>query len=104
LDTDLTKIQETVKDNRHRFTLHALERIIERDIQPAEIKKAILNGEVIECYPEDKYGPSCLILGRCARKILHIQCSQDPVWIITAYDPSLSPEKWDQNFKKRESS
>jgi len=104
LGTNLTKIQETVKDNQHRFTLHALERIIERDIRPAEIKVAILNGEVIERYPEDKYGPSCLVLGRCARKILHIQCSQDPVWIITAYDPTLSPEKWDQNFKKRKSS
>jgi hypothetical protein len=104
LSTYLSKIQKTVKDNQHRFTLHALERIIERDIQPDEIKEALLNGEVIECYPEDKYGPSCLILGKCARKILHIQCSQEPVWIITAYDPTLSTEKWDQNLKKRKSS
>ena len=104
MSTYLSKIQETVKDNQHRFTLHALERIIERGIQPAEIKEAILNGEVIESYPEDKYGPSCLIFGKCTRKILHIQCSQDPVWIITAYDPTLTPEKWDQNYKKRKSS
>lgn len=101
MNPDLAKIQRTVHYNQHRFTLHALERIIERNIQPMEIREAILNGEVIESYPEDKYGPSCLILGKCARKILHIQCSQDPVWIITAYEPSLSPEKWDYSFKKR---
>jgi len=64
----------------------------------------ILNGEIIECYPEDKYGPSCLVLGKCTRKILHIQCSLEPVWIITAYDPTLSPEKWDKDFKMRKSS
>ena len=100
----MDEIRVAVENNQHRFTLHSLERMIERDIQPDEIKETILNGEIIENYPEDKYGPSCLVLGRCARKILHIQCSQDPVWIITAYDPTLSPEKWDQNFKKRKSS
>jgi len=104
LNTDLATIQRTVQYDQHRFTLHALERIIERDIQPAEIREAILNGEIIERYPEDKYGPSVLIFGKCAQKLLHIQCSQDPVWIITAYDPTLSPEKWEQDFKKRKSS
>ena len=101
MELDIAKIQRVVKDDQHRFTLHALERIIERSIQPTEIKEAILHGEVIECYLEDKYGPSCLIFGKTASKIVHIQCSLDPVWIITAYDPSLSPEKWDHGFKKR---
>ncbi len=101
MELDITKIQRTVEDDQHRFTLHALERIIERNIQPAEIKEALLNGEIIECYAEDKYGPSCLIFGEIKGKVLHIQCSLDPVWIITAYDPKLFPEKWDQNFRKR---
>jgi len=104
LKAELAKIQEIVENNQHGFTLYALERIIERDIQPMEIKEAILNGEIIECYPEDKYGPSCLVFGKCTRKILHILCSLKPVWIITAYAPALSPEKWDEDFKKRISS
>ncbi len=101
MEVDIAEIQRVVGNDQHHFTLHVLERIIERDIQPAEIKEAILNGEVIECYLEDKYGPSCLIFGKIAGKVLHIQCSLDPVWIITAYDPGLSPEKWDHGFKKR---
>ncbi len=60
-----------------------------------------LHGEIIECYSEDKYGPSCLVFGEAKGKVLHIQCSLDPVWIITAYDPRLFPEKWDHSFKKR---
>ena len=99
----INKIREIVQGNQHRFTLHAVERIIERDIQPDEIKEAILNGEIIENYPEDKYGPSCLICGTCNNKILHIQCSIEPMWIITAYDPTLCPDKWDKKFKQRKS-
>jgi len=52
-----------------------------------------MSGEIIEDYPEDKYGPSCLIYGITREgRILHVQCSIEPVWIITAYDPTLSPE------------
>ena len=43
--------------------MHAFERSLERAISPDEIKSAILTGEIIEDYPKDKYGPSCLICG-----------------------------------------
>lgn len=75
---------------------------MERSISPEEIKYVIFTGEIIEDYPKDKYGPSCLIHGTSREgKILHVQCSIDPVWIITAYDPTLNPEEWDDDFKKR---
>ena len=98
----ISKIQTSVREGNYRFTSHAIERCIERDICPAEIKEAINSGEIIESYPHDKYGPTCLIRGITKRKrILHILCSLDPVWIITAYDPTLSPEEWDKNFRIR---
>jgi hypothetical protein len=31
-----------------------------------------------------------------------VQCSIDPVWIITAYDPTLNSDKWDKDFKRRQ--
>ncbi|MEA3385041.1 MAG: DUF4258 domain-containing protein [Thermodesulfobacteriota bacterium] len=43
--------------------MHGFERCVERRISPNEVKYAILSGEVIEEYPEDKYGQSCLIYG-----------------------------------------
>ena len=67
-----------------------------------DVKHAILPGEVIEDYPKDKYDPSCLIYGITKQgKILHVQCSIDPVWIITAYAPTLNPKEWSEDFKKR---
>jgi len=75
---------------------------VERDIWPDELKEVIIPGEIIESYPEDKYGPSCLILGMTEKgRVLHVQCSLNPVWIITAYDSALNPEEWDANFKRR---
>ena len=55
----------------------------------------------IENYPEDKYGPSCLISGKTnAGRPLHIHVSMPlNVKIITVYEPD--PEKWIDNRTRR---
>jgi hypothetical protein len=45
------------------FTQHALKRVVERNIANAEIREADAHAVIIEDYPSDKYGPSCLLLG-----------------------------------------
>lgn len=59
-------------------------------------------GEVIEDYPQDKYGPSCLVLGWTgAGRPLHVQCSYPSrplVKVITLYEPD--PNVW-VNFRER---
>ena len=98
----IERIKKQVKAGNYRFTIHGFERCVERYISPNEVKNVILSDEVIEEYPEDKYGPSCLIYGITEDgRILHVQCSIEPVWIITAYDPTLDPDKWDKDFKRR---
>ena len=98
----IEEVRKKVKTGGYRLTVHALERCVERDIWPDELKEVIISGELIESYPEDKYGPSCLIWGVTEKgRVLHVQCSLNPVWIITAYDPALNPEEWDSNFKRR---
>lgn len=95
-------IRERVKKGDYRFTIHGFERCIERDISPDEVEHTILSGEIIEDYPEDKYGPSTLICGKTEKgRIIHVQCSINPVWIITAYDPTLYPDEWENNSKRR---
>ena len=95
-------IKEKVATGDYRLTLHALERCSERNVSPDELKDVILFGQIIESYSEDKYGPSCLIYGTTETgEILHVQCSIEPVWIITVYDPTLKPEEWDASFKRR---
>ena len=99
----INNIRKCIVTGNYRLTIHAFERCVERGISPEEIKDIILTGEIIEDYPKDKYGPSCLICGNTKKgKVLHVQCSIDPVWIITTYDPSLNPKEWDKNFKRRQ--
>jgi hypothetical protein len=53
-----------------------------------EIAEAIINGEIIEEYPKDKYSPSCLIYGKTkAKKDLHVQVSLPPKVIVVATYP-----------------
>ena len=98
----IERIKKQVKAGNYRFTVHGFERCVERHISPIEVKSAILSGEVIEDYPKDKYGASCLIYGLTKEgRILHVHCSIDPVWIVTSYDPTLNPDEWDSDFKRR---
>jgi hypothetical protein len=45
------------------YSSHAVDQSILRRISVDELKQAIGGGEIIEDYPLDKYGPSCLLLG-----------------------------------------
>jgi hypothetical protein len=66
-----------VSRREYEFSKHAVDQSIIRDISVAEVEQAILDrgALVIEDYPEDKYGPSCLVLGFTkAGRPLHVQC------------------------------
>ena len=73
------------------FSRHAFKRAVERNISDAEIAEAGEKAKGIEDYPEDKYSPSCLLLGFTkAGRPLHMQVSladTDYVRIITLYQP-----------------
>jgi hypothetical protein len=99
LDKDL--LDQIIQDRDYLFTEHASYRAAERAITSGEVEEAILSGEVIEDYPDDKYGPSCLLLGYTANsRVLHVQVSYPPkVKVITVYVPSS--EEWDDDWKTR---
>ncbi len=86
---EIEEIRVKISIGEYRFSDHAVKRMIERTIDRTEIEEAVLSGEVIEKYPDDKYSPSCLIYGRSkAGRHLHVQLSLPPtVVVITAYDP-----------------
>lgn len=97
-------LRQKIGSNKFEFTKHALDQSILRRITVQEVHEAIENGEVIENYPDDKYGPSCLVFG--ATKLgrpLHLQCShpsRENVKIITLYQPD--PEEWIDYKVRRE--
>ncbi len=73
-------------------------------IQIAEIEQALLSGEVLEDYPDDPRGPSCLVLGHGIQGFpIHMVCGQTPsrrLRLITVYIPSLP--KWiDERTRRR---
>ena len=92
----IEEIRAKVQAGQFEFSKHAVDQSILRRISVQELREAIASGEVIEDYPEDKYGPSCLVLGFTqAGRPLHIQCSYPSrllVKIITLYEPD--PDKW----------
>ncbi len=93
----LKKIQSKVLRRQYELSRHAVDQSIVRGITITEVEQAVTNqSEVIENYPEDKYGPSCLILGfTSSGRPLHLQCSYGDrplVKVITLYEPD--PELW----------
>lgn len=99
----IEEIQDKVRKELFELSAHTLTRSTQRYILLDEISEAILSGQVTEDYPNDRYGPSCLILGYTQNKRpLHIQCSypsRPALKIITVYEPTL--DKWELNLKTR---
>ena len=92
----IEQIRAKIQAGQFEFSKHAVDRSILRVVSVQEMHEAVANGEIIEDYPDDKYGPSCLILGFTqAGRPLHIQCSYPSrplVKIITLYEPD--PVQW----------
>ena len=100
----IEEIRHRFRQHQYEYSLHAADQAILRRIVREEVEQAIQNGTVIEDYPSDKYGPSCLILGYSKDgRPLHIQCThpaRPQVKIITVYEPD--PAEWAE-FKERRS-
>jgi hypothetical protein len=86
------------------FLPHAVRQMsrLERMITTQEVRAVVRGGELVEDYPGDVRGHSCLILGYgTSGRPIHVVCSpkDDFLAIITAYLPS--PSDWERDFKTR---
>jgi hypothetical protein len=96
----LKKIQECFRLGRIIYTKHAKDEM-ETDefgeIHIQDIDEAIMNGNIIETYPDDEPYPSCLVYGRTLQgRPLHVVCAcddeSDLTIIVTAY--GHDPDRW----------
>jgi hypothetical protein len=87
----MQKIRDKIRIGEYSFSEHAVKRMIQRSVNRIDVEHAIINGEIIENYPEDKYSPSCLIYGQTRPgRNLHVHVSLPPaVVIITVYEPDI---------------
>ena len=86
------------------FLPHALRQMNapDRMISTQEVREVVFHGDVIEDYPEDRRGHSCLILGWGERgRSIHVVCApkKEYLAIITAYLPD--PEQWHSDWRTR---
>ena len=100
----IRELRTKIADGLFEFSEHAVDQSIIRHISVQEIREAFANSQIIEDYPDDKYGPSCLVLGfTAADRPLHILCSHPSrqlVKIVTLYEPD--PDQW-IDFRTRRS-
>ena len=65
-------------EKKIKYTFHALDEMNEEDeiITTDEVRLVVLNGEIIEDYPDDKRGHSCLMLGiPNDKRPVHVVCA-----------------------------
>lgn len=102
---DIEEIKNKVRSNLYVYTHHAeIERKLER-LKFSQVEEAILNGEILEQYPDTGRGESCLLLGFANKTAIHVVCGWrgDKIAIVTVYiprppkfiDPSTRGEKSD---------
>ena len=99
----LAEIRAQLVAGQFEFSRHALRRAVERNISEAEIQQAGRRAQIIEDSADDKYAPSCLLLGFTeAGRPLHLQVSRadaELIRIITLYEPD--PAKWYNYVERR---
>lgn len=100
---DLDGIKEKFRRNEFEFSQHAVDQAILRHISVNELREAIATSEILEDYPTDKYGPSCLVLGfTAASRPIHAQVSDSSrpvIKVVTVYEPE--PERWINHRQRR---
>jgi len=98
----IEQVRQQLTSGQFEFTRHAFKRTIERNISELKIRETANNVKIIEEYPDDKYSPSCLLLGFTQNKRpLHMQISVEDseiLKIITIYEPDEA--QW-IDFEKR---
>ncbi len=97
---DLAELHGLVTQGRYEFSAHAQRERLADDLDVIEIEQAVLNGEILEQYPRDPRGESCLVLGFSGARPIHVvlgwasrvEPERTTLRVITVYVPQ--PPKW----------
>lgn len=100
---NIDTIRKYILKRKILWTKHCLNSLNQRNITITDVKRGIMNGEIIEYYFDDYPFPSCLILGYNLNNIaIHIVCSisEETVYMITAYYPNNKDWKEDKKTRR----
>ena len=99
---EIERFRELWLEDKVHLTNHGLKRMELRNILIDDVENCIMNGEIIEEYPDDYPYPSALIFGRkLTGEIIHVVCGLDEekIYFITAYEPNT--EKFMEDLRTR---
>lgn len=104
---DINEIQRLVRQGKYEFSVHAQQERLDEDLDVTEVERALTDGEMVEDYPDDPRGESCLVLGYAGTKPIHSvlgwarkSVDERILRIITVYIPQLP--KWKDVRTRRE--
>lgn len=105
---DIEEIKRQVRNNQYVYSHHAeIERKAEA-LTFAQVEEALLNGQVLEQYPDTGRGESCLVVGFTGKKPVHAVCGWrgEKVVLITVYIPRPPKfiDPWTRGGKEDEKS
>jgi hypothetical protein len=86
---NIEEIRTRVRANEYVYTQHAdIERRAD-ELTFSQIEKALLNGQILEQYPDTGRGESCLVVGSAEEVPIHAVCGWrgEKVAVITVYIP-----------------
>lgn len=112
---DLTAIQSAIKRDDILTTAHALTEALAEGLGVADVWASLLrpDAEIIEDYPTDPRGPSCLVLSSVGGIPVHAvvafpskrQAASRQVLavavLVTVYCPDRRPSEWSGDFRQR---
>lgn len=99
---DIEEIKQKVRDNQYVHSQHAdIERKAEL-LTFLRVEEALLNGSILEQYPDTGRGESCLVVGFSGDTPVHVVCGWrgEKVAVITVYIPR-APEFTDPWTRRR---
>jgi len=94
-------IHKEVESQIYIISLHADDERLADGLTIVEVEVALTNCEVIEQYPEDRRGESCLVIGFVGDKPIHFVCGKNRAGhlvLITVYIPSMP--KWKDPYTR----
>lgn len=65
---EIDDIRYLISRDQYELSIHAQQERLEDDLDVVEIETALMPGEILEDYPEDPRGESCLVLGYAGTK------------------------------------
>lgn len=88
-------------EGKIKWSMHSASRILQRGITRDDVICCIMNGEIIEEYPDFWINPACLIFGYSVEnRVIHVVAGIDEyIHIVTVYYPNT--DKFEDDLKTR---